>query len=171
MSENDRKIKRIVTTALFTALCCVATMIIQIPSPLEGYINMGDCLVLLSAWLLGPLYGTVAAGFGSALADLLTGYAYYAPATLIIKALVALCASVLFRKFRQKNLMLACLASAVIGELIMIIGYFGYAWLILGHGIAAFASVYGNAFQALIGIVGASGIYVILDKHGLTEKI
>ena len=54
-------------TALFMALCCVATMVIQIPSPTQGYVNLGDCVVLLSGWLLGPWYGIAAAGIGSAL--------------------------------------------------------------------------------------------------------
>ena len=53
---------------------------------------IGDALVLMSAFLLGPVYGTAAAGIGSALADLLTGYAYYAPGTLIIKGGIALIA-------------------------------------------------------------------------------
>ena len=70
---------RLVYTALFTALTTVATLVIQVPSPMSGYVNLGDAMVLLSAWILGPVYGTAAAGIGSMLADLLSGYAYYAP--------------------------------------------------------------------------------------------
>ena len=66
--------KRIVTASMLAALVCVATMIIKIPSPLKGYINLGDCVVLLSGWLLSPLYGFLAAGIGSALADVFSGY-------------------------------------------------------------------------------------------------
>ena len=42
------------------ALVYVATSIIQIPSPVNGYVNLGDCFVLLSGWLLGPWYGAAA---------------------------------------------------------------------------------------------------------------
>ena len=28
-------------------------MVVQIPSPMNGYVNLGDCFVLLSGWLLG----------------------------------------------------------------------------------------------------------------------
>lgn len=49
---------------------------------MQGYVNLGDCAVLMSAWVLGPLYGGAAAGIGSALADLLSGYAHYVPAPL-----------------------------------------------------------------------------------------
>ena len=38
---------RTVLTALFAALVCVATMFIRVPSPVSGYINLGDGFVLL----------------------------------------------------------------------------------------------------------------------------
>ena len=84
------KTKKIITSALMAALVCVATMIIHIPSPLKGYINIGDCVVLLAGWMLSPCYGFLAAGLGSALADLFSGYVTYAPATFIIRAIVPL---------------------------------------------------------------------------------
>ena len=34
--------QKIVIAALLAALTCVATMIIKIPSPLKGYLNLGD---------------------------------------------------------------------------------------------------------------------------------
>ena len=51
---NDKKIRKLVLAALLAALVCVATMVVQIPSPMQGYVNLGDCVVLLSGWLLGP---------------------------------------------------------------------------------------------------------------------
>ena len=59
---SDVKIRRLVLAALFAALCTVMTMVVQIPSPMQGYVNLGDCAVLLSAWVLGPVYGGAAAG-------------------------------------------------------------------------------------------------------------
>ena len=58
------KTKKLVISALLTALVCVATMIVKIPSPLKGYLNLGDCVVLVSGWLLSPVYGFLAAGLG-----------------------------------------------------------------------------------------------------------
>ena len=83
--------KRLVFTALFAALCTVGTVVISIPLPF-GYFNLGDVFVLLSAWLLGPLYGSIAAAVGSALADILLGFPVYAPATFLIKGIDALVA-------------------------------------------------------------------------------
>ena len=72
---NDKKIRKLVLAALLAALVCVATMVVQIPSPMQGYVNLGDCFVLLSGWLLGPWYGFAAGGIGSMLADIFLGYA------------------------------------------------------------------------------------------------
>ena len=60
-------------TGLFAALGCVGTMVLQVPSPTGGYMNLGDAVVILGAWLLGPVYGAVAGGVGPAMADLLSG--------------------------------------------------------------------------------------------------
>ena len=61
---NDKKIRKLVLAALLAALVCVATMVVQIPSPMQGYVNLGDCFVLLSGWLLGPWYGFAPGGGG-----------------------------------------------------------------------------------------------------------
>ena len=89
---TDKKLQKLVIAAMFAAVITVATIVIQIPSPMNGYVNMGDLFVLLSAWMLGPVYGTAAAAIGSALADIITSYAYYAPGTFVIKGLMALAA-------------------------------------------------------------------------------
>ena len=91
---------RIVLCSLFTALTTVATMVIQIPLSISGYINFGDVFVLLGAFILGPIYGAVSAGVGAMLADILTGFVIYAPGTLIIKALMAIVAFFLFKAIK-----------------------------------------------------------------------
>ena len=78
---ENQKVRKLVLSALMAALVYVATSIIQIPSPVNGYVNLGDCFVLLSGWLLGPWYGAAAAGIGSMLVDLLSGYGHYVPGT------------------------------------------------------------------------------------------
>ena len=34
---SDKKIRTMVTAAVLAALACVATMVVQIPSPMNGY--------------------------------------------------------------------------------------------------------------------------------------
>ena len=100
---SDKKIRTMVTAAVLAALSCVATMVVQIPSPMNGYVNLGDCFVLLSGWLLGPWWGAAAGGIGSMLADLLLGYGHYAPGTLIIKGAMALVAALVLRSTVWKD--------------------------------------------------------------------
>ena len=45
---SDKKVQKLVVSALMAALTYVATMVVQIPSPMNGYVNLGDCFVLLS---------------------------------------------------------------------------------------------------------------------------
>ena len=94
---KQTKLRTLILAAMFAALTCVATMIIHIPSPIGGYFNLGDCMVLLSAFVLGPVWGTAAGGIGSALADVICGYFVYAPGTLVIKALMGLLAALGYR--------------------------------------------------------------------------
>ena len=94
-----KKTRMVVMSAMLASLTCVATMIIKIPTPLHGYANLGDCIVLLSAFLMPVSYGFCAAAIGSALADVLSGYAMYAPATFIIKGLMALSGYFVFEGF------------------------------------------------------------------------
>ena len=87
---GTEKTNKLVLTALMVCLVLLATYIIKIPSPFtQGYVHLGDTMIFLSVLLLGKKGGAAAAGLGSALADLLGGYAAYAPWTFLIKALMA----------------------------------------------------------------------------------
>jgi len=80
--------KRLSITVIFSALVCVVTIIFTMYVPAtRGYFNFGETMVYTAALLFGPLVGAFAGGVGSMFADLLLGYYYYAPATLIVKAL------------------------------------------------------------------------------------
>lgn len=139
------KLKRTILAALFAALCCVATMVIQIPTLTQGYIHLGDTFVLMCGFLLGPLYGSLAAGIGSAMADLLTGYFIYIPATFLIKAIVALLAYLLNK--RIKNILFC----GLIAEIFMILGYYIYSVILTGNLIASLSGIPTNAIQGVVG--------------------
>ena len=164
-----QKTLKLVLSALMAALVYVATSIIQIPSPVNGYVNLGDCFVLLSGWLLGPWWGAAAGGIGSMLADLLLGYGHYAPGTLIIKGVMALAAALIFKAFRKNGA--GALVSGVVAEIIMVAGYFGYAGLLLGKGIGAAASIPGNLVQAAMGLVIGFVLLKVMQKTRIAEKI
>ncbi len=155
--------KKTVISALMAALVCVATMIVKIPSPMKGYLNLGDCAVLVSAWILSPVYGFLAAGVGSALADLFSGYVLYAPATFLIKgamAPVAFFAFALLGK-RMKELP-ARLIAAALAELVMILGYYLFEGVLYGF-IPSLVNVPANAVQGVAGMI--LGVLLLKGLH------
>lgn len=165
-------IRKMVFAAFMAALVCVATMVVEIPSPTNGYVNLGDCFVLLSAWLLGPWYGAAAAGIGSMLTDLFMGYAYYAPGTLVIKGLMGLCAALLYRALHKTAPKGALILSSVVAEVIMVVGYFVYAAFCLGYGfVAGAAGIPGNLVQAVVGIAAAIVLMSALRRTGIDKKL
>ena len=168
--------KRIVTAALLAAFTCIATMIIKIPTPTFGYIHLGDGLVLLCGFIMGPVQGALAAGIGSMFADIFSGYASWAPATLIIKAVTALISGLLFRKLKTPR-QASVVIGGLVGEAFMVFGYFAYEVFLavasageftsstFAAGIAASATgVPFNIVQGLTGIVISVILLPILSK-------
>ena len=149
---ND-KTKKIVLASMPGALTFIATIIIRVPMPVVGYINLGDCIVLLCGWVLGPVYGGLAAGLGSAIADLSAGWVSYAPVTFAIKWLMAVAAYYLGVKLaKSKNSFGLKLLSAIVAELIMIGGYLAFESILYGFGSAA-VNIPLNAVQGCLGLI------------------
>lgn len=100
MKKNTAK--NVTVNALSIALVCIATMAIQIPIPL-GYMHLGNTCILLVAALFGPVTGLLAGGIGSALADMLTGYAQWIIPTLIIKSIMGFAIGAIAIKRKQSS--------------------------------------------------------------------
>ncbi|MBP3382235.1 MAG: ECF transporter S component [Clostridia bacterium] len=160
---HQTQIRRLVMAALFTALTVVATTIISIPLP-HGFANLGDAAVLLAGGILGGPLGIVAAGVGSALADMLLGFTVYAPATLVIKGGMAALFCWIYGK---KTTLLRSIFGAVAAECVMVLGYFLYETVLYGAAVAAL-SIFGNAMQ---GAVGAAVACAVLPLAGRMKNI
>ena len=165
-----RNLKTFVISALFAALICVATMVIKIPSPLKGYINLGDCVVLTAGWMLSPAYAFLAAGLGSAFADIFSGYATYAPATFVIKGLMALIAFYGFKLLHKKlgNLP-SRIISGVFAEIIMVLGYFVFEGFLYGFAPSA-VNIPPNCIQGVAGLFLGIMITKALEKTKIKLK-
>ena len=150
------------------AMVCVATMIIKIPSPMKGYLNIGDCIVLLCGWLLAPGYGFVAAGLGSALADMFSGYLTYAPATFLIKGSMALIA---FACLKLVNKRIGRLPSQIIGavfaEIVMVLGYFVFEGFMYGF-IPSAVNIPANAVQGAAGLILGIILVKVFERLKIT---
>ena len=151
------KTRKIVFSALFASLVCVATMIIKIPSPLSGYINLGDSAVLLSGLALGP-YGILASAVGSCLADVFSGYLVYAPITFIIKGVMAF----IVYKFSNKVVI-----GAIIAELLMAIGYYVFEGFLYGFS-ASLVNIPANIIQGVAGFIVGMLLINIFKKSKIT---
>ena len=163
------KTQKIVIAAMLAALTCIATMIIKIPSPLKGYLNLGDCAVLLSGWLLSPLYGFLAAGLGSGLADLISGYGVYVPATFIIKGVMAIAAYFGFRFLQNKVTNISArIVSGIVAELIMVFGYYVFEGFLYGFG-ASLVNIPANAVQGVAGLIIGTILVKIFEKSKIIK--
>lgn len=149
----NSKTQRIVIAAMMASMVCVATMIIKVPSPMKGYVNVGDAMVLLSAWLLAPGYGFAAAAIGSALADLFYGYIIYAPATFVIKGCMALLAYLCLRVLRRR---IGRFPSQIIGglaaETLMVLGYYLFEGVLYGF-VPSLVNIPANCAQGVISLL------------------
>lgn len=163
------KTQKIVISAMLAAFTAVLTLAIKIPSPIGGYINLGDALVLFSGWFMSPLYGFFAAGIGSALADILLGYAAYAPATFLIKGLMAVTAHFFFRLLQKKSKpLVSMLISGALAELVMILGYYLFEAVFFYGFMASTANIPANILQGIFSLFMGALITNALNKKNLS---
>ena len=171
MNKKHSITKKLAFTALMTAFTMLATLLIRIPLPL-GYVHLGDGFVFLSVFLLGPLWGTIASGVGSGLADVF-GYITYAPATLLVKSLMAICAWFVYhalKKLFKKPLFSEIIAGAV-GSVVMAFGYFLFESFLYATVGVAIVNVPWNILQGVVGILVSTAIMRALSATKLLDKL
>ncbi len=151
MKSSTQKLTR---AAIMTALVFIATRFTQFPVGPLGYVHAGDALVLLCAFIPGGSIGVCAAGFGSMLADLTSGYTIYALPTLLIKA--AMCACVLPAAKQRKPLSVRVFIHMIAGGGVMMLGYFIFDYFIMGlRELSAIQMLIVSWPQAVFGIIAA----------------
>ena len=163
---NNRKFSKtqlLAFSGLMAAVICIATAFIKFPTPI-GYIHIGDGFIFLATALFG-YYGIAAAAIGSALADILSGYFIYAPATFFIKAFMGFIAvAYINNKYKFGR----CLIAYILAEIIMVMGYFVYELVIYGYEAAAAAMLF-NDVQGIFGVV--IGLVTVLTvKHKFSSE-
>lgn len=144
------KTKKLIFSSILATLTFVATVIIKIPSPIGGYVNLGDSVVLLSGYLLSPIYAFFASAIGSALGDVYSGYLVYLPVTFVIKGVM----SVIMHYGRKR------IVSGAIAEAFMILGYYIFEGFLYGF-TPSLINIPANAVQGVVGLI----ISLILIKY------
>lgn len=97
--------RKLIYVALFTALVYIFSRFFQIPvvTPFgQTRFHLGNVFCLLAGILMGPGFGGLAAGLGSALFDLFDPvYFTSAPITFVTKFALAFVAGAIYRKRRE----------------------------------------------------------------------
>lgn len=158
--------------SIFAALTCVVTMLIAIPIPAtQGFINIGDGMVMITGLLFGPLIGAIAGGVGSALADVFLGYTIYAPATLVIKGLEGFVVGLISNpKKNYKKLNYRDILGVFFGGLIMVFGYFIYEIILYGLPGALYEFFLNGIFQFGLGALIAI-IFTISARKNIIDNL
>ena len=161
-------VRSLTLAALMIALMTLATLIIRIPNPAtQGYINLGDAMLMTIALVFGWRIGGLAGGIGSALADALGGYFIWAPWTLVVKGiegvLVGTIAAWIGRGAGNGTARrrIAAFIAVFVGGAWMVSGYY-LAGSVLFGGVAALTEIPGNLTQAGVAVAVALPLSVIL---------
>lgn len=142
--------REVALTAVMTAATAAVTMVISIPfPPTRGYFNLGDAMVMLAGLLFGARIGGIAGGVGSAISDVLLGYAYFSPLTLFIKGTEGFLTGLIGNKKRFSFKVVGVVA----GALAMLVGYFSVETPLYGMGAALAELVTINSLQVSSGAI------------------
>jgi uncharacterized membrane protein len=153
----------IAIAAIMIAVTTVFTLLIRVPIPAtQGYINFSDVAIYFAAATFGPWVGLVAGGLGTALADVLGGYAQFAPLTLLAHGLQGLVAGALARRASPRVLILAWLAGTVVMAGLYLLGE---GLVLTGWGPAVVEAPF-NLLQNVVGaLVGIPLFYAVRKAY------
>ena len=153
-------------SGILSALVFVITAYLYIPT-YNGYVHCGDGVIFLAACVLPMPYSIIVGALGAMLADLLTGFAIWAPGSMIIKGLLALLFTCKSNKILTKRNLVMLLPAALISAA----GYYLYEALITGSFIASLSGIPGSIIQA----VASSILFIVaglaMDKYNIKKKL
>ncbi len=178
MKRQTFTIDQIVLAAMFMGMIVALTLIIRIPIPgSHGYIHLGDSMIFLAVLALGKKNGALAAGIGSALADVIGGYAVYAPVSLVAKALMAYIMGVFIERALARSasagtgkVRAIMITGMVIGGLVMVASYYAAETVMYGNPVIPLAGAGMNCIQFAVGGVIAFALESALEKTPAGKK-
>ncbi|WP_295156845.1 TIGR04002 family protein [uncultured Ruminococcus sp.] len=169
---DHKKLQNLALSGLFAALIYLLTAFVRVPTG-AGYTHAGDSAVFLAACILPTPYAAAAAAVGGAMADGLSGFAIWIPATVIIKAVTSL----FFTSRKGKIICLRNIIALIPSLALCIVGYSLYQGIFMTDGFssATIAAAFGQTPAYCVQIAVGSGIYLavgsLLDKTGLFKFI
>lgn len=146
-------------SAVFAAAVAIATMLISIPVG-PGYLNFGEIIIYTAAFLFGSIVGGLAGGIGAAAADLILGFAVWAPITLVGKGLEGFVVGRVSGKSLKSKLL-----AVLLGAPIMIAAYVLTTWYLYGYPAAVFSELPIDILQAGLGAAIAIPLSHMLQAY------
>ena len=160
--KEQSRTKQITRDAMFVALTLVFTAFVNIQIPsfggAGGLIHLGNVPLFIAAMVYGKRTGALAGAIGMGLFDLLSGWAAWAPCTIITCGLMGFAIGKICEN--KKGIVTKILA-VVCALVIKLCGYFVFESFIMGSGMAAAVkSVPGNIIQV---VVAAIIVFIIIS--------
>lgn len=152
------KTRTLVSAALFAGIICITTAyFLHIPiSGNGGFVHIGDAFIYLSAVLLPTPYAMCAAAIGAGMADILTGSANWALATIIIKPILVL----FFTNKGEKIINARNICAGIIAGIVGTVLYMVAEGIMYGSFASAFV-------LSLIGLIQPIGSFIVFIVVGL----
>lgn len=185
MSERRFSTFKMVFVGMMAAVVCVVTLF-RFPF-LGSKVHFANAMCLLSGLLFGPLYGGLAAGFGSALYDgLLGGYGFdQVLITFVSKFVMAwLCARIAYagdaKAERHARNIVACVAGALSYVALYMLKTFVYQHFVGGIALDATLVVMvgklpASLINAVFAMIAAPALYTALrpalKKAGILARL
>ncbi|ARJ39001.1 ECF transporter S component [Sporosarcina sp. P21c] len=160
----------LILTSMLASLVFVATLLLNIKLPLGngGLIHLGTAMLFIVSILFGPKKGMIAGAVGMGLFDLVSGWALWAPITILTRGLQGyIVGKIAWSNGRKgtsfKFNLLAMLASIPF----TIAGYYIGESILYNSLIIPLASIPGDLVQCAVGIAIAVPVCAMLKKVSL----
>ncbi len=163
---KNQRLKLMCLAGVFTAVVFVFTAYLHIPSH-TGYTHVGDGFIYLAACLLPLPYAMFVGAGGALLADCLTGFAIWAPGSVIIKTAAVL----FFSRKSSKIISLRNIFALLPAWALCIGGYYLYEALITRNFVASLAGIPGYVTQSVLSSVLFVTLGLIMDKLNIKQMI
>ena len=161
--------KDLVETALLTTLVFVATAFINIRLPIlssGGLVHLGNVILFAAAILFGKKKGAIAGAVGMAIFDLSSGWALWAPFTLVVRGIMGyVVGTIAYSNNKNGDNFLINILAVFVSGIWMIIGYYITEVILYGNLLAPVASIPGNITQLVVGLVLGLPLAKILKRY------
>lgn len=161
--------KDLVETALLTTLVFVATAFINIRLPIlssGGLVHLGNVILFAAAILFGKKKGAIAGAVGMAIFDLSSGWALWAPFTLVVRGIMGyIVGTIAYSNNKNGDSFLFNVLAVIASGIWMIIGYYITEVILYGNLLTPIASIPGNITQLAVGLVLGLPLAKILKRY------